>query len=76
MVSKLLKTHYLKSYEHFWKFRFRNIFLVLTEKTKNVDKKNPILGAESSKILKVQKWCQNGLKPISKGVIGCFRKSD
>ena len=52
------------------------IYFWLTKKTKNVDKKNPILGAESSKIFKVQKWCQNGLKPISKGVIGCFKKLD
>ena len=48
----------------------------LSKHNKNTDilAKNTILGAESSKILKVQNWCQNGLKAIIEGVISKSRK--
>ena len=37
--------------------------------------KNAILVPESSKILKVQKWCQNGSTAIILGVMRNFRKN-
>ena len=39
------------------------VYFWSNKKIKNMTK-NPILAAESSKILKVQKWCQNSSKAI------------